>query len=243
MLDKRLQELNDVITPFRMANCASMQYIAKHGLSLSVARELASQYYAANAASPQIMAAGISQIWNEKLRVSLVANLYEECGNGVVEKSHIALFQRFMTAVEVDPETAKVIKQGTPTEKLISTFLSVCSQGPDYRALAILHSFEDVFAYVCTLITTGLKKSCIIDMHAAEFFPLHSVADILHAERMRSAMLDAADTEEKWQECLDLIRLGASLLYNLFDSIAKTGLADTSNKNSSIEICGAPHST
>jgi hypothetical protein len=34
-------------------------------------------------------------------------------------------------------------------------------------------------------------------MHAAEFFPLHSVADVIHAERTRQAMFAAADTDEK----------------------------------------------
>jgi pyrroloquinoline quinone (PQQ) biosynthesis protein C len=224
MLNKRLIELNEVILPFRMGNCESMQHLAKHGINLKIAREIAMQYYAANAASPQIMAAGISQIWDEKLRVSLVANLYEECGNGDVSKSHITLFKRFMSAVNVDPDIAKIIHPGSPTEKLITTFLKVCSQGPDFRALAILHSFEDIFAYICTLITAGIKKSGVVDMFAAEFFPLHSVADIRHAERMRIAMFDAANTEEKWKECIDLIKLGASLLYNLFDSIAKNDL-------------------
>lgn len=227
MISKRLVELKEVITPFRMENCASMQHLAKYGINLQVAREIAIQYYAANAASPQIMAAGISQIWDEKLRVSLVENLYEECGSGDIDQSHIALFKRFMSAVNVDPDIAKIIIPGSPTEKLITTFLTICSQGPDYRALAILHSFEDVFAYVCTLITTGIKKSGVVDMFAAEFFPLHSIADIFHAERMRTAMFDAANTQEKWQECLALIKLGASLLYNLFDSIAKTGLKMT----------------
>jgi pyrroloquinoline quinone (PQQ) biosynthesis protein C len=242
-MKNRLQELNNIITPFRMEHCHSMQHIAKQGISMNLARELAAQYYAVNAASPQILAAGISQIWNEKLRAALVANLYEECGSGDVEKSHIAYFKRFMTAVNIDHEKAGKVKTGTPAEKLISTFLSVCSRGPDYKALAILHSFEDVFAGVCTLISKGIQKSEVVDMHAAEFFPIHSVADILHAERMRSAMLDAADTGEKWRECLDLVKLGASLLYDLFDSIAKTELEETDYTLSPIESCGAPHST
>jgi pyrroloquinoline-quinone synthase len=231
MLNTRLRELNEIIKPFHMDNCESMQHLAKYGVCLPIAQEIARQYYAANAASPQIMAAGISQIWDEKLRISLVENLYEECGNGNIEKSHIFLFKRFMVAVNVDPDSAKTINEGSPTEKLITTFLKVCLQGPDYRALAILHSFEDVFAYVCQLITDGIKKSKVVDMHAAEFFSLHSVADIFHAERMRTAMFDAADTQEKWRECLELIKLGASLLYHLFDSIASTGLNHAYSKS------------
>jgi pyrroloquinoline quinone (PQQ) biosynthesis protein C len=216
----RILELEEILKPYRMETNLPMLRLAEKGIPLPTARRIAREYGPGNAASPQIMAAGISQIWDEDLRISLVVNLYEECGEGDKRQSHIAMFGRFMEAVDVNLANVK-IEPGSLTDRLISTFLKVCCEGPDYRALAILHGFEDVFSYICGLVGRGLEKSGVVSFEAAEFFRHHAVSDLIHAERMRDAMLGSANTEEKWRECLDLARLGASLIYDVYDSIAR----------------------
>jgi pyrroloquinoline quinone (PQQ) biosynthesis protein C len=216
---RRSEQLSAILLPLRSKSPA-LNDIAANGLSLPVAQELARQYYPANSASPQIMSSGISQIWDEDLRHHLVCNLYDESGGENVKESHIALLERFVRGVGLDPKTIKTIP-GSPTDELINTFLHTCLSGPDYRALAILHSFEDLFAPLCGLIAAGIEKSGVVDHHTGEFFRLHAVADILHAERMRVAMLKAADSEEKWRECLVLVERGANLLFRLFDGAAR----------------------
>jgi pyrroloquinoline quinone (PQQ) biosynthesis protein C len=218
--DRRLEQLSAILLPLRSQSSALLD-IAANGLSLPVAKELARQYYPANSASPQIMSSGISQIWDEGLRHHLVCNLYDESGGEDVKQSHIALLERFVRGVGIDPKSIQRIP-GSPADKLIQTFLGTCLEGPDYRALAILHSFEDLFAPLCGLIAAGIEKSGVVDHHTGEFFRHHAVADILHAERMRIAMLQAADSELKWRECLVLVERGANLLFGLFDGVART---------------------
>lgn len=218
--NKRLEQLAHILLPLRSKSKA-LASIAENGLTLPVAQELARCYYPANSASPQIMASGISQIWDEDLRHHLVCNLYDESGQEDVTQSHIALLERFVRGVGLDPQSI-VRVPGSPTDLLITTFLKTCLEGPDYRALAILHSFEDLFAHLCHQVALGIEKSGVVDAHTGAFFPVHAIADIHHAERMRVAMFKAADTEEKWQTCLILVEQGANLLFNLFDSVART---------------------
>lgn len=215
-MNSKSEQLNDILFPLREAS--SIRELLKNGMIMKQAQNLASDYYAANNASPQIMAAGISQIQNEKLRICLVVNLYEECGSGNLENSHVSMFKEFMTATGINPAEVENPVPDSPADNLIKTFLSVCQNGPAHRALAILHGFEDLFAYLCGLVGEALDQSQILPKESYRFFPIHSIADIAHAERMREAMLAAADTEEKWQECLFQVEIGAKLQYKLFEN-------------------------
>jgi pyrroloquinoline quinone (PQQ) biosynthesis protein C len=219
-VDDRAHTLAIVLQPFR--KCGALEDVAARGMTLTTARALALRYAPANAASPCIMANGIAQIHDEKLRTHLVTNLYEECGCGDPARSHIALFERFMRAVDVDPTWVAHAPVTAETLDLIDTFMDVCRTGPDYAALAILHSFEDLFAPVNGLLALAAQKSGVVDAYAGEFFTLHATGDVIHADRMCTALLGAADTEAKWRESVQIAGRGASLVYALFDSIART---------------------
>lgn len=218
--NKRIKQLEAILEPLRMANCQPMQRLAKEGIDLATARTIAKGYLAANMASPQIMAAAFINIEDEAFRMSLLSNLWEECGSGVPSQSHIQLFKRFVYAVGLNPDDYVKPIPGSTTAELISTYLEVCQQGPGYRGLAILYAFEDIFAYCNELLSQGFRVSKIVTEYEAEFFSLHAVADIEHAARLRATMFEAAANDYEWQVCLHLVRRGGQLLHDMFKEFA-----------------------
>lgn len=210
---KRRRELDTALASYRADNHPRLQELARTGMPLAVARQIGRRYGPVNAASPRIMAAGIAQVADLDLVIPLVDNLYDECGRGRREDSHTVMFERFMAAIDVQPGT---LEPGSLSERLVARFLQVCREGPDYRALAILHGFEEVFAGLCAVVYAGLVKGGSASPESAVFFSHHAEADIEHADRMRAVMMRLADTETKWHECLVRSAEGASLIHALF---------------------------
>ena len=211
----RRQELDAALAGYQVDNHPRLRELARTGIPMPIARRLARLYGPVNAASPQIMAAGIAQLTDLDLIIPLVDNLYDECGRGRREDSHTVLFERFMIAVDIDPRSCTV-EPGSLSDRLIRRFLDVCRAGPDYRALAMLHGFEEVFPGLCAAIYSGLVTSGCASPESAMFFAHHAECDIEHANRMRDVMMKLADTAAKWQECLAQSAEGASLIHALF---------------------------
>lgn len=211
----RRHQLDAALASYQADNHPRLQELARTGIPMPLARRIARLYGPVNAASPQIMAAGIAQITDLDLIIPLVDNLYDECGRGRREDSHTVMFERFMIAVDVDPK-ACTVEPDSLSDRLIRRFLQVCREGPDYRALAMLHGFEEVFPGLCGAIYTGLVSTGSASPESAMFFSHHAECDIEHANRMREVMMKLADTDAKWQECLAQSAEGASLIHALF---------------------------
>jgi pyrroloquinoline-quinone synthase len=211
----RKQELDAALAPYQVDSHPRLRELARTGIPMHIARRIARLYGPVNAASPQIMAAGIAQVTELDLIIPLVDNLYDECGRGRREDSHTVMFERFMIAVDIDPR-ACTLEPDSLSDRVIQRFLQVCREGPDYRALAILHGFEEVFPGLCAAIHTGLVTIGSASPESAMFFSHHAECDIEHANRMREVMMKLADTPAKWQECLQLSAEGASLIHALF---------------------------
>lgn len=211
-----------------MHNHSGMQEAISEGMSWSMAYRIATEYGPCNAASLQIMAAGLSKVWDLDLAYTLVENIYDESGRGRREDSHIAMFEKYMVAVGVDPTKCSVIP-GSRSEQLIQIFMAVRDEPTEYEALALMHGFEAVFPYICGGIYKALMKSKAkgyswterITEETAFFFLHHSEADIEHSGRMLDALDKAVDTEDKRTRCLSVSIRGAWALYTLFDAILR----------------------
>ncbi len=212
-----VRSLDQRLAPLKMLTHLGLQSYVKRGMPLPVARRLATAYGPVNAASPAIMAAGLTRITNRELFYVLLRNLWEECGNGEIAESHVEMFERFTRAVGLEP--TRELKHGSRGETLVDHFLAACRGEPEHRVLAMFHGFEATFPYVCGEISTALKVSGIVSAEDAHFFPFHAVHDLDHAATTQAAMLQAADTTDKRRDCLTLAVRGARLIFDLFDDV------------------------
>ena len=217
-VQERADALRETMEPYR--KFPVLVELATQGLDLKTAQRLAREYLPANSASPRIIAAAISNVHDEEFRTALCENLWEEVGCGKLEDSHIQMWARFVRAVGVDPEGLHVLHDDSVARPLVESYLDICKAGPEHRVLAILFSYEYLFCVVNTHFAEAVKKSGIINSQGAEFFSVHSVADIEHSERLAEVLVGSCKTEEDWNDALEVAKQGAQMVHDLFNDLA-----------------------
>ena len=119
----------------------------------------------------------------------------------------------------MEPQALAVAENGSSGGNLAKRFRTVCQQGPDVRAIAILYAFEALFSPACAMIARGLRRKGF-PQAAIDFFDVHAVADLSHAAQLREGLSAACHSDEEWRLALDTADEGARLLYELFDAVA-----------------------
>lgn len=99
-------EIDRVILEYVVSKSEALQRFAKgSSANKSIALSLAREFQPFCFEFPLFLAAAISHIRDDKSRLLLVSNLYEEHGNLELDRFHPALFRKFMQGVGVDPQS------------------------------------------------------------------------------------------------------------------------------------------
>ena len=218
---EREEEIKRKVIAHSITHSHSFSDIVQRGVTLEEAQEIAKRYYPVNLAFPLFLAAAISHTKYDVARILLVDNLYEEHGGGRLEDSHTRLFEHFIRATGLDPRKCATAQPQTPEQELVDTYNKFCFMGGEHQSLAVLYAFEELFSPISEAISDGLKKSSILPEKDFTFFPIHGIADVEHAQKLKAALLAVVNTDQKWNEALEAAEAGAKTLFNLFDSIGR----------------------
>ncbi len=181
--------------------------------------ELARQYYPVCLEFPLFLAAAISHVRAEHPRLLLVGNLFEEHGNLDPTRTHPKLFCQYIRALGLQPQALAKVAEGSIGARVRERFSTVCREGPDYRAIAILYAFETLFSPACAMVASGLRRLDLGE-EAIVFFDVHAATDLAHAEQLRASLLESCRSDNDWSVAIETAAEGARLLYTLFDSVA-----------------------
>jgi len=220
-------EIDHVILEHAVSKSEAMQRFASGSApNEAIALTLAREFYPLCREFPLFLAAAISHIQDEKSRILLVSNLYEEHGELDIERLHPALFRQFIRAMGLEPETIEQWDEGSPGVQAARQITTICREGPAHRALAVLYAIELWFGPACEMIMTGLRQ-LKLSSEATRFFVVHSGADIVHAEQLRIALLKVCQSPQEWREAIDLASDTSHMFFSLFDFIASASLVTT----------------
>lgn len=239
-------EIDRVILERSIPKSEAMQrFAAGKAASESVALSLAREFQPFCFEFPLFLAAAISHIRDDRSRLLLVSNLYEEHGNLDIERFHPVLFRKFMHGLGLEPESIEKLDQASPGVQAAEQVTAICREGPAYRALATLYAIELLFAPTCDVIVAGLKR-LKLSAEAEYFWVLHSGKDIEHAEQLRAALLKVCRSPEDWRAAVDLAADISQMFFTLFDYIASASLLTTGEELEVYEtikrLCaGSPH--
>ncbi len=189
-------------------------------MQINAAIALAREYCPVCLEFPLFLAAAISHVRQERTRLLLVGNLYEEHGDLDPARTHPALFRQYIRALGLEPDALATPITDSPGARVVERFRTVCREGPDYRALAMLYAFETLFSPACAMVVSGLRHLPLTP-GAPLFFEVHAVADVAHAEQLRVALFAACRSEEEWRVAVETAGEASRLLYILFDSVAR----------------------
>ncbi len=223
----RRAEIDARILAHAIPTSEAIQRFAKGNTkSEATAKALASEFYPFCNEFPLFLAAAISHVHDEKSRLLLVSNLYEEHGNLDLERLHPALFRKFVKGLGLESAKLEQYDRGTPGAQASQWVTSICREGPAHRALATLYAVELLFAPCCDIIIKGLKHLHLAP-ESVYFWELHSGKDVEHAEQLRAGLLKACPTPEAWRESVELASDVSLMFYELFDFIARANTVTT----------------
>ena len=154
--------------------------------------EYAVQYRAFEAALPVVLDAVVRALVSEgKLEAAALVgrSLADELGT---PEPHLALFDRFATALGADPAR----RAGPAAGALAGTYHELVGEGPA-AALAALAAYETQAAAIATSKADGLRRFYGLDEAGTAFWDVHATMDAAHGEWAVEALgLCGADPSE-----------------------------------------------
>jgi pyrroloquinoline-quinone synthase len=193
-------------------------------LSREHLKHYAQQYFHHVLAFPTYISAVHYNTPHLAVRQELLENLVsEEQG----EKNHPALWRNFAVALGAEAETLEASEKLDSTVNLIDTFRQVCLNSPFYAGLAALHVYESQIPEVATVKIDGLKQFYGMDNPADyEFFSVHQVADVYHAESTARLIEAHAATPAQQAEVLQAAEAASTALWQFLDGVYDTYCQD-----------------
>jgi pyrroloquinoline-quinone synthase len=187
-------------------------------------RHYAEQYFHHVLAFPTYISAVHYNTPHLSVRQEILENLIsEEQG----EKNHPALWQNFAVALGATEAELPATKMLESTADLISTFRDVCLHSPFYAGLAALHVYESQIPEIATVKIDGLKRFYgMSEPQDYEFFTVHQVADVYHAESTMKLIESYVSTEEQAAEVSQAAQTVANALWQFLDGIYDTYCQD-----------------
>lgn len=188
-------------------------------------KQYAKQYFHHVLAFPTYISAVHYNTPHLTVRQELLENLVsEEQG----EKNHPALWRNFalaLGATEAELETSEKLDS---TTNLINTFRQLCLNAPFYAGLAALHVYESQIPAVAAVKIDGLKQFYGMDDPADyEFFSVHQIADVYHAESTATLIEAYAVTEAQQAEVKQVAATAATALWQFLDGVYETYCQDS----------------
>lgn len=187
-------------------------------------KDYAKQYFHHVLAFPTYISAVHYNTPHLAVRQELLENLVgEEQG----EKNHPALWRNFATALGATTEELDSSEKLDTTNHLINTFRQLCLNSPFYAGLAALHVYESQIPEVATVKIDGLKQFYGMDNPADyEFFSVHQIADVYHAESTAQLIEAYAVTEAQQAEVKQVAETAAHALWQFLDGVYETYCQD-----------------
>lgn len=156
------------------------------------------------ASFPKFLGTLLARTDEEIARRPLIINLWEESGEGDLEKTHLKMLDRFLLAwSQAKPKGETFAPVGFVSKTATKDF---CDDIQNYLATKsapqvfgfIGPGTEEVTARQYELFVAGLRKYSMVSEKDLEFFSAHMVADVRHADLFWNALENVCKTEADW---------------------------------------------
>jgi len=157
-------------------------------------QEYARQYFHFEAAFPRFLSAVHSRTESQPVRQLLADNLWDE-EHG--PRNHVALWLEFAQAVGVGAREVTESAPNAETAALVGHYRDACGEAPIGEAMATLYAYEGQVPGIAWEKIKGLKEHYGLHPAQFEFFSVHLVSDIAHAEAEMAAIRSSAVDDER----------------------------------------------
>lgn len=180
------------------------------------------QYYIYCTYFPRFLAAAAANIPDDKTRMPIVENLWEEHGEGKIELSHRILYEKFALSLGLSKEHLANVEPLPTTQICCENLINLCHDGHFLESLGALGPGTEFFTNEeYSIIERGLKKYDFLTDEDIHFWTVHISLDEDHYSEMLEAI-------EPWTEKVEnrfLIKSGAKKAIDL-ETLFWDGLED-----------------
>jgi pyrroloquinoline quinone (PQQ) biosynthesis protein C len=200
-LEKELQPMINQILghPFLMR-------LVEGKLSKEQLKFFAMQYGVYCSYFPRFLSAAAANVPDDRTRMPIMENLWEEHGEGDIHRSHRVLYEQFAASLGI---SARKLYDASPlpnTRACVENLLDLCEEGHFLESLGALGPGTEFFTteeYL--LILGGLRKYDLFTEEDLTFWIVHTALD----EEHYSEMIDSLRPWTKSSTEESMIRLGA----------------------------------
>lgn len=179
-------------------NHSFLQRCGTSKLSLPEISILAIQMYTFCKNFNRILASILSCCPNENAQLVILQNLYDEMGEGDLDRSHPELFRRFTRALGMDDETLATQIVTPETCNLINTYLEIPHKYGYLAALgAVCYGSEGIVSYLYSQLYKGIIDAASLPKDSLIFFELHIDIDDSHAANLERVIESTFLTPEE----------------------------------------------
>lgn len=209
------QQLDAIVSEKHLLTHPFYQAWTEGKLTRNHLRHYAEQYFHHVLAFPTYISAVHYNTPHLAVRQELLENLVgEEQG----DKNHPALWRNF--AIALGGTHLEETSQLDTTADLIATFRCLCLNSPFYAGLAALYVYESQIPEVAGVKIDGLKRFYGMDNPADyEFFSVHQVADVYHADSTAALIETFAQSDAQQAEVLEVAATAAQTLWRFLDGV------------------------
>lgn len=161
---------------------------------------------------PRFLAAAAANIPDDKTRMPIVENLWEEHGEGKIEQSHRILYNKFAASLGLTVEHLDQVEPLATTRICCENLINLCHDGHFLESLGALGPGTEFFTNEeYSIIEQGLKKYDFLTDEDVNFWTVHISLDEDHYSEMIDAVRPWANNlENKY-----LIKSGAKKAIDL----------------------------
>ena len=134
---------------------------------------------------PRFLAALAANIPDDKSRMPIIENLWEEHGSGKMSRSHRQLYNKFLEALDIDTNNLSAITPLPETSECVNTLMDLCMNGSYIESLGAMGPGTEFFTNdEYEIIYNGLLKSPHLQQRELQFWKVHISLDVEHYSEM-----------------------------------------------------------
>lgn len=202
------EELEEELQPMiaEILDHPFLERIANGQLSRNQLKFFTMQYGIYCSYFPRFLAAAAANVPDDRTRMPIMENLWEEHGEGEVERSHRVLFEQFAASLDIPAADLYAASPLPNTRACVENLLDLCEEGHFLESLGALGPGTEYFTTDEYLkILEGLRQYGDFTEQDLTFWIVHTALDEEHYSEMIDALRPwtRSSTEES------MIRLGA----------------------------------
>jgi pyrroloquinoline quinone (PQQ) biosynthesis protein C len=215
--EKKITEtLNELIGQF-MESCPFFKIWKNDFIDPTMSKKFLVTFDSLVKSFPALIAAGAARMTDEETRTVLAVNLYQECGEGDLHRTHYAIYRKFLSTAGIDlsdlPERPFAARWRAD---LLGYINDAESEG---AVLGVLAAGEFLAEPALTRIYS------VIHSHYPEadqeYFTKHLALETDHVREITTILSREAKDENRWENVLSGFKLGLSAWESYFNHLTE----------------------